>query len=195
VSIHEVQITAELAAKDAALQREVDKSTRVYDKVLKDGQTKLPDLDGTAACGYSSGQKFIARVQGNLYSALQQITHLEQQATVLDPDTKKSVARAEVHWGEAVVIMEIVQNRVENGVKKKQSGYEFELSGQKWAEKVMESFWEEWFETYTEVEETDEASKLLRKELKGVWENCQFWYGSTPIFGGCSSYARCRLPA
>jgi hypothetical protein len=184
----EEAMSAELVAKDAALQeekdklqREMDKGTRVYNKVLKDGQTKLPDLDGTAAGGYASAHKFIARVKGNLYSALQQIAALEQQATVVDPDTKKSVARPEAHWGEAVIFMEIVQNTVENDVKKKRKGYEFALSGEEWAKKVMELFWVEWFETYTEVEETDDASKLLRKELKGVWENCQFWYGTCPM--------------
>ena len=184
----EEAMSAELLAKDAALQREKDKlqrekdkGTRVYNKVLKDGQTELPDLDGTAAGGYASAHKFIARAKGNLYSALQQIAALEQQANVVDPDTKESVARAEVHWGEAVIFMEIVQNTVENDVKKQRKGYGFELSGEEWAEKVMELFWVEWFETYTEVEETDDASKLLRKELKSVWENCQFWYGTCPM--------------
>jgi hypothetical protein len=146
----EEAMSAELVAKDAALQREkdklqreMDKGTRVYNKVLKDGQTELPDLDGTAAGGYASAHKFIARAKGNLYSALQQIAALEQQATVVDPDTKESVARAEVHWGEAVIFMEIVQNTVENDVKKKRKGYEFALSGDEWAEKLMELFWVE----------------------------------------------------
>jgi hypothetical protein len=52
-------------AVDAALQREMDRSTRIYNRVLKDGQTELPDLDGTAAGRYASGHKFMARARGH----------------------------------------------------------------------------------------------------------------------------------
>jgi len=105
--------------------------------------------------------------------------HLQQQATVVDADGKE-VAREGEHWDVAVETLDYVKRVVEHRVKKKHKDYEFALSSKEWAKKVMEKFWEEWFENYVRPVETDATSKLLKKKMRLTWEQIQFWYGSAP---------------
>jgi hypothetical protein len=181
-SVHEVaeeKLSEELAEKNAALKREREKNDRTYQKLLKDGQVKLPDLDGTPEKGFDSAIEFQARSESSAWAPLQQMGHLQEQATVEDADGKE-VPREGAHSGVAVGTLDYVKKLVEHAIKKKHPGYEFALSGKEWADKVMEKFWEEWFETYVQPEETDEASRLLAKKQRLAWEQCHFWYGISP---------------
>jgi hypothetical protein len=91
----------QLAEKDAALKRERAKTDRTYEKLLKNGQNKLPDLDGSPTKGYDSAIEFQARSEESAWTPLQQMGHLQQQSTVVDGDGKE-VAREGEHWGVAV---------------------------------------------------------------------------------------------
>jgi len=78
----------EKAAKKLAASEE--KTKEVWTKTVKDGQTKLPELDGDMSKGYESGVQFKARAKGSLYSELQQIQALETQAVAVKDDGKSS---------------------------------------------------------------------------------------------------------
>ena len=199
-TIVEKSLTAEVEALKLKMERDQEKaekeladtkkeSDRAYVKTIKDGQTKLPDLDGDMVKGYESGIVFRARATGSLYTDLQQIQHLETQAVVVRDG--KNTPREPRSWRRANDMLEDVKKRVARGVRDEQKAfvkkkipkkeYDFEVSGPAWAKKVMELFWVKWGETYVQPEETDEDNKIQAKVLKKEFDDVQFWYGNSPV--------------
>ena len=85
-------------------------------KTIKDGQTKLPDLDGDMVKGYESGYVFRARAVGSMWTNLQQIQHLETQDVVMVAG--KSTPREPRSWRRANDMLEDVKKRVVKGILK-----------------------------------------------------------------------------
>ena len=81
---------------------------------MKDGQTKLPELDGDMSKGYESGVKFRARAAGSMYSELQQIQALESQAVVVKDG--KTSPREPKRFRIPNELLDVVKKRVVKGI-------------------------------------------------------------------------------
>ena len=120
---------------------------------------------------------------------LQQIQHLETQAVVVVAG--KSTLREPRNWRRANDMLEDVKKRIVKGIREEtkafvkhqtpRTEFDFEVSGEEWAKKVMELFWVKWGETYVKPKETDEDNKIKAKELKKEFDNAQFWWGNSPV--------------
>jgi hypothetical protein len=134
------KLTSDLAQMRRAAEKEKEEAAKIYSKTVKDGQTKLPELDGDMSKGYESGVKFKARAKGSLYNELQQIQALETQTVVVKDG--KSSPREPKCFRIPNELLDVVKLSVVKGIRdetkkfeKKQvpmNDYDFEESGEEW---------------------------------------------------------------